>query len=153
MSYNRLQSPVLSPWSSFNRLASFGNELSQWFENSLPVTESGVAVGWNPPLDLYDNKESFVVTLELPGLKKEDISLSLHDGVLTVSGERKFEAQAAKGGSFRTERPHGKFERSIGLPSRVNPEGVTAAYKDGVLTVTLAKAEEAKPRHIEVSVS
>jgi len=153
MSYNRLQHPVLSTWNSFNRLASLGNELSQWFGDSFPATEPGVAVGWNPPLDLYDNKDSFVVTLELPGLRKEDIGLSLHDGVLTVSGERKFDSASAKGGAFRTERPHGKFERSIGMPSRVNPDGVSASYKDGILSVTLPKSEDAKPRQIEVSVS
>jgi len=153
MTYNRLQYPLLSTWNSLNRLAGIGSELGHWFDQSFAVTEPGVAVGWNPPLDLYDDKEAFLVTLELPGLKKEDIGLSLHDGVLTVSGERKFDSVAAKGGSFRSERPHGKFERSIALPSRVQPEGVNATYKDGILTVRLPKAEEAKPRQIEVRVS
>ena len=153
MSYNRMQYPLLSTWNSLNRLANIGSELGHWFDQSFAATEPGAAIAWTPPLDLYDNKEAFVVTLELPGLKKEDIALSLHEGVLSVSGERKFDGVAAEGGSFRTERPHGKFERSIVLPSQVNAAAVRADYKEGVLTVTLPKAEQAKPRQIEVSVS
>ena len=85
-------------------------------------------------------------------MKKEDIKLSLHDGVLTVSGERKHEGEKKDKQSFRSERYFGKFQRSVSLPTLVAVSGVKASYKDGILTIELPKAEEAKPRQIEVSV-
>jgi HSP20 family protein len=93
------------------------------------------------------------VKVELPGMKKDEIEISLHDGVLTVSGERKTENEVKEGQTFRSERYFGKFQRSVTLPTAVDAGKVKAAYKDGVLTIDLAKAEEAKPKQIEVSVS
>jgi len=92
------------------------------------------------------------VKVELPGIKKEDIEISLHDGVLTVSGERKHEVEKKERQSFRSERYFGKFQRSVTLPAAVNVGGVKAAYKDGILSIELPKAEEAKPRQIKVNV-
>ncbi len=106
-----------------------------------------------PPLDLYETKDDLVVKLELPGLKKEDIDISLHDGTLTVAGERKEEQTAESGEAYRTERFVGRFQRSVVLPKPVKGDKVKAAYKDGLLTVTLPKTEEAKPKQIEVTVN
>ena len=108
--------------------------------------------GWVPPMDVMEDKNNFVVRLELPGLKKEDIDISIHEGVLSISGERKREP--AKEGSelFRTERYFGRFNRSVTLPKPVHVDQVNASYKEGILVVTLPKTEEAKPRQIEVSV-
>jgi HSP20 family protein len=86
-------------------------------------------------------------------MKKEEIDISLHDGVLTISGERKQEREAKNGDTFRSERYFGKFQRSVTLPASVDGGKVKASYKDGILRVELPKAEEAKPRQIEVSVS
>ena len=84
-------------------------------------------------------------------MRKEDIEISLHDGVLSISGERKEETTSE--GATRTERSFGKFRRSVTLPSRVDVNQVKAAYKDGILTVTLPKAEEAKPKQIQINLS
>jgi len=108
--------------------------------------------GWTPALDLYQNDDNVVAIVELPGMRKEDIDISLHDGMLTIAGERQGssgEGQSAE----RTERFSGKFRRSITLPTRVEASKVGASYKDGILTVTLPKAEEAKPKKVEVTIA
>jgi HSP20 family protein len=152
MSIIRYQTPELSRWSSFDRLASFRNEVNRLFDFSWP-SDTGLRSGWSPALDVSDDKDTLVVKVELPGLKKEDINLSLHDGVLTISGERKHEGQKKEGGTFRSERYFGKFHRSVTLPTPVDSTKVNASYKDGILTVELSKAEEAKPKQIAVNVN
>ena len=93
------------------------------------------------------------MTVEVPGLKKEDIHVTVHDGVLTIAGERKSEKDVKEGTVHRTERVYGKFSRSISLPSAVKSDKVLASYKDGILSVEVPKADEAKPRNIEVKIS
>jgi HSP20 family protein len=112
-----------------------------------------VAEGWTPALDLVEDKESFVATVELPGLKKDGIEVSFEEGVLTISGERKVEERKEIDGVHRTERVFGTFSRSVRLPKPVNEAKVKAAYKDGILTVSLPIAEIAKPKQIEVKVN
>jgi HSP20 family protein len=153
MSIIRYQFPRLSNWSSFDRLSSLRDEVNRLFDFSLPARDSGLFSGWSPALDVFDDKDSLVVKVELPGLKKEEINISLHEGVLTVSGERKRDTEKKEGQSFRSERYFGKFQRSVTLPTAVDSSKVSASYKDGVLSVELPKAEEAKPKQIAVSVS
>ena len=106
--------------------------------------------GWSPALDLYQNNDNVVAVVELPGMRGEDIEISLHDGTLTISGERKRETSGGEK-SEGTERYAGKFRRSITLPTHVDANKVNATYRDGILKVTLPKAEEAKPKQIPVS--
>jgi HSP20 family protein len=153
MSLIRYQIPELSNWSSSDRLSSLREEVNRLFDFSWPSRDSGLFSGWSPALDVFDDKDSFVVKVELPGMKKEDINLSLHDGVLTISGERKVERENKEGETFRSERYFGKFQRSVTLPAAVDANKVSASYKDGVLSIDLGKAEEAKPKQIAVSVS
>ena len=153
MSIVRYQFPQLSNWSSSDRLSSLRDEVNRLFDFSWPARDSGLFSGWSPALDVFDDKDNLVVKVELPGLKKDEINISLHDGVLTISGERKQEHESKEGESFRSERYFGKFQRSVTLPTAVDSNKVAASYKDGVLTVELPKAEEAKPKQIAVSVS
>ncbi len=153
MSLIRYRTPELPRWSTFGRWNDLRDELDSLFES--PVW-SGFArpgqlfTGWSPALDLYQNKDNLVAVIELPGMRKEDIEISLHDGTLTISGERK--AGSSNGEKAeRTERYVGVFRRSIALPTRVDANKVSATYRDGILTVTLPKAEEAKPKQIQVS--
>jgi len=111
-----------------------------------------ISQGWVPALDLREEKDTLVATVELPGLRKQDIDVSVHDGVLSIAGERSQERKADDPGCHRSERFHGRFHRKVTLPTPVRTEGVTATYKDGLLTVTLPKTEEARPKQIEVSV-
>jgi len=153
MSLTRYQFPQTTPWAPVDRLASLRDEMDRIFDFAWPTRDSGLFSGWSPALDVHDEKDDFVVLVELPGMKKEDISLTIHDGALTVSGERKQEREQSEGHSFRSERYFGKFQRSVTLPAAVDASKVKATYKDGVLTVHLPKAEEAKPKQIAVNVS
>jgi len=143
----------MSPWSAFDRLPSLRDELNRLFDFALPTRDSGLFSGWTPALDVYDEKDNFVVKAELPGLKKEDIDINVHNGVLTISGERKQEAERKEGQTFRSERYFGRFQRSVTLPAAVDVTKVKASYKDGILSIDLPKAEEAKPKQIAISVS
>ena len=129
--------------------------MNRLFDGSFPGSrrDGGLFSGWNPSLDVYQDKDNVFVKAELPGMKKEDIEISLEDGVLTIAGERKHEEEGKQGESFRSERFFGRFHRSVALPTPVVSSNVKASYKDGILTVTLPKAEEAKPKQIQVNVS
>ena len=148
----RFQNPVMTPWPTFGRLSDLRDELDRLFE--APFGELGRSFdGWSPAMELVENKDNVVVKAELPGMKKEDIEVTLHEGVLSVTGERKSEHKEEEGGLYRTERSYGRFMRAIRLPAPVAGDKVKADYKDGVLTITLPKTEEAKPKQIDVKVS
>jgi HSP20 family protein len=153
MSLIRYQAPELTPWSASDRWSNLRDELNSFFE--LPVWSTfartgQLFTGWSPALDLYQSNDNVVAVVELPGMRKEDIEISLHDGTLTISGERTRESTDAEKAE-RTERYIGTFRRSIALPTRVDANKVSATYRDGILTVTLPKAEEVKPKQIAVS--
>ena len=153
MSLIRYQAPELTPWSASDRWSALRDDLNSFFE--LPFWSSfarggQLFTGWSPALDLYQSTDNIVAVVELPGMRKEDIEISLHDGTLTISGERKHESTNGDKAE-RTERYIGAFRRSIALPNRVDANKVSANYRDGILTVTLPKAEEVKPKQIQVS--
>ncbi|MFL6543311.1 MAG: Hsp20/alpha crystallin family protein [Chthoniobacterales bacterium] len=156
MSLLRYQTPNPSTWPSLDRWSTLRSELDDLFESpffwSTPMRQSQLFNGWTPAIDLYQTNDDVVALVELPGMRKEDIELSLQDGMLTISGERKSETQDGDKAQ-RSERFVGKFRRSISLPTRVDANKVNASYKDGILTVTLPKAEEVKPKQIQVNVS
>jgi HSP20 family protein len=152
MNLIRYQFPELTNWSPLDRLASFRDEINRLFDTGAPAQNSFFS-GWNPTLDVYDEQDRFLVSVELPGMKKDEINLSYQDGVLTVSGERKHEREGKEGETFRSERYFGKFQRTVSLPASVDASKIAATYKDGVLQIDLPKAEEAKPKQIKVSVS
>ncbi len=140
----------ISTWPPLGRLTDLREEIDRLFE--APLARTSEFLGWAPAFDVYEEKDNFVVKAELPGMKKEDISVSLHDGNLIISGERKNEVKSEGAEVYRAERYVGKFQRSVSLPMPVIAGKVTAEYKDGILTVTLPKSEEAKPKQIEVQV-
>ena len=155
MSIIRYQTPDLSSWRWMDRWSNLRDEIDSLFGGTgwpslTPQTQ--LFTGWSPALDLYQTSDDVIAVVELPGMRKEDIDLQLHDGMLTISGERKDEKGAGEK-TGRTERFIGKFRRSISLPTRVDANEVNATYKDGILTVTLPKAEEVKPKQIQVNVS
>jgi HSP20 family protein len=154
MKLMRYRNPELATWTPWDRLTSLREEMNRLFENVFPgaLQDDGLFGGWSPALDVFEDKDNVVVKAELPGMKKEEIQLQLLDDTLTISGERKHEEEHKDGQTFRSERFFGKFHRSIALPAAVDAGKVSATYKDGVLTVTLPKAEEAKPKQIDVKV-
>ena len=108
---------------------------------------------WSPSVDTHEAKEAFVVTMELPDVSSEDVSIRLDDDTLTISGEKKevFDKSESKG-RYHFERSFGSFARSFRLPKAVDAEAINASYKEGVLTVTLPKSETSLPKEISVNV-
>lgn len=105
---------------------------------------------FRPAVDIYEDSDGIHVKAEIAGVKPEDIKVDVHDNVLTISGERKLENEDKKEGYHRVERFYGSFSRSFALPGEVATEDIDAAYKDGVLNLTLPKRPEAKRRQVEV---
>jgi len=146
------ESNDLSNWTPFDQLMNLRKELNRLVDSPFPDLARATEFfnGWAPPLDLYEDKDSLVARVELPGMKKEDIEISLHDGMLTVSGERKETRNSPSTEAHRSERFHGRFSRSLALPKPVIAEKTKASYQEGILTITLPKTEDAKPKQIEV---
>ena len=147
--------PDVSSWTGVGRLTNLRDEIDRLFDAPLAelARTSQLLSGWTPAFDVYEDKDSVYVRAELPGMKKEDIDLSLHNGSLSISGERKSDEQLKGAEVYLSERFFGRFQRTITLPTHVAVDKIKAQYRDGILTVTLPKAEEAKPKHIDVSVS
>ena len=108
---------------------------------------------WAPTVDMYETKDEVVVTADLPGLNEKDIHLSITGEALSLKGERHWDQQLKDDSHYRTERWFGKFERSLQLPVPVQVERVKASYRDGVLTVSLPKTEEIRPKEIKIDVA
>jgi len=143
----------LTRWNPMRNMMNLQDEVHDLFRDFFrDADRTGWTGVFTPPADIEETPDAYVVTADLPGMTQKEISITLADHVLTVHGERKSEKKDGKGTRQRVERFSGMFSRSFILPSSVNPDGVKAAYKDGVLTVTLPKWEEAKPRQITVKV-
>ena len=105
---------------------------------------------WSPSVDIFENRNEIVLEAELPGMKPEDVNISIENNVLTIHGERKFEKKDDNDNFHRVERSYGSFTRSFTLPPTVQSENAQAEFENGVLRLILAKREEAKPRRIEI---
>lgn len=108
---------------------------------------------WIPQLDVVENENEYLVALELPGLGKDDVSITLVENKLTIEGEKKQVEKAEDKQMHRVERRYGKFQRQIQLPDLVDQDKIDATFKDGILSITLPKSEKAKPKTISVKVS
>ena len=143
-------------WSPVHQLSRLRNEIDRLFGSPLEgflSPETSMYEGWSPSLDLYEDKDKFVIRAELPGMKKEEIEVTASGNTLTVSGEKRREEEVKDRDTYRAERFFGRFQRSITLPTSVDSTKIQAQYKDGVLTLTVPKSEEAKRKQIEVKVS
>jgi len=149
------QRPHLATWPAFGQLTGLRDEIDRLFEAPLAelARTSQLLSGWTPALDMYEDKDNVYVRAELPGMKKEDIDVSLHNGSLNISGERKNEEEFKDAEVYRSERFVGRFQRALTLPTPVAADQIKAQYKDGILNITLPKAEEAKPKQIDVKVN
>lgn len=147
---------ALTTWNPLRELGSLENRLDRLFGLNWPSRngekESMTVAQWTPLVDISEDANEYLVKAELPELKKEEVKVSVENGELTISGERKSEKEE-KGKKFhRIERSYGSFLRSFTLPESVNGDKVSAEFKDGVLSVHLPKDEKAKPKSIEVKV-
>ena len=107
---------------------------------------------WAPPVDIYETDNALVLKADLPGVDPKDVEIRVENGILYLKGERKFEKEVKEDNYHRVERSYGAFTRSFSLPSSINTEQVKAEYKDGQLTLTMPKREEAKPKTVKIDV-
>ena len=129
------------------------NRLFDSFFSELPERRRGLLEGeWAPSVDVAETGDEIVVTVELPGVQQDDVDITVADDILTLKGEKKEEKEIKKENYHRVERSYGSFQRSISLPTGVQSEKAKAKYKDGVLQITIPKAEEAKPKQIKINV-
>jgi len=125
--------------------------LDQFFRNDVFDESVGTAV-FTPAIDFSETKEAYVVKAELPGIKKDDVKVTLNNNILTITGEKKSEYEKKEGNYHRIERSFGMFERSITIPGAIKSDAIDAKYADGLLTLTLPKTEETKQKTIDVKV-
>ena len=143
---------TLTRWSPVHDLAGLEiDRLNRMFEAAFG-DEQLTRGAWNPPVDIYETADKdVVVKVELPEMKREEIKVSFENNVLAVEGERQFRTEASREQYHRVERGYGAFRRSFTMPASVDGARVSASYQDGVLTVTLPRREESRPRQIEVN--
>lgn len=139
--------PILwNPIREFEELMGRWNRKQGTHENSITLPD------WTPSVNIAETKDNYRLTVDLPGVEKKDVSVTIRDGVLVVEGVKNAEESTSEITIHRTESPTGRFIRSFSLPEEVAADKMTAAYKDGVLTLLIPKQEHAKPRSIEIAV-
>ena len=146
---------TIARWEQSRGLTSLQDQVNRLFEDNFPRDRSGHAdlATWAPPVDIYETENELVVKAELPDLQEKDIDVRIENNMLTIRGERKFYKEVNGDNYLRVERAYGPFMRSFSLPNTVNSEGIRAEYRNGVLTLHMAKHEESKPKQIKISVS
>ena len=129
------------------------NQLQRELERAGDVSDGSVATAeWAPAVDIKELDNSFVLHADIPGVKPEDISVTMEEGVLTIKGEKKTAAETEKEGYKRVERTYGSFYRRFSLPDTADAEAISAKSKDGVLEITIPKREAVKPKKINVNI-
>lgn len=144
-------------WDPFHELEDMHRRLTTLFDagrtpRRAEEKDAMVLAEWEPAVDIQEDEKSYLIKAELPDVKKEDVHVTVENGVLTMTGERKMEKEEKNRKYHRVERSYGSFVRSFVLPDDIDPKKVNATYKDGLLTITVAKTESAKPKHVEVKV-
>ena len=146
---------AITRWRPFRDVVSVQDEMNRLFEDIFghrPARVHSTNGDWNPSVDVTENKDSLVVKAEMPGMNKDDVKISVQDNVLTLKGEKKQEKEEKEADHHRIERSYGSFCRSFQLPTTVSTDKIKANYKDGVLSITLPKTEEVKPKEIPISI-
>jgi HSP20 family protein len=143
---------TLVRWNPYRHLASLPLDLDNFFESSRLGLGLNAETDWSPSVDVSESEDGYEIKADVPGLQRQDIRISFENGLLTLKGEKKQENEV-KGKNFhKVERCHGRFERSFRLPDGIKADAIKAKVDNGVLTVSIPKAEEAKPKEIAVAV-
>jgi HSP20 family protein len=145
---------TMTRFDPFRDLAALQDRVNRLFGDAYGAREEGVLSNWVPAVDIFENeKKELVIKAELPDVKKEDVSVTVENNLLTLSGERKLDTEVKKEQYHRIERSFGSFSRSFSLPATVDTGKIGADFRHGVLTVRLPFREEAKPRAIDIAVA
>ena len=144
-------------WEPFRDIMTLRDRMDRLFGEGFGrgwPTEEGLTTGlWNPPVDVYETKDSIVLKADLPEVSKDEVDISIQGNVLSIRGQRKREQEVKEKDFYRMERSYGGFTRSFTLPGTVDADKIEASFSGGVLTVTLPKTEESKPKQIKVKVN
>lgn len=147
---------TLMRWDPFRELEDMSDRLNRMFARPAVRTngkETLTVADWSPTVDISETDGEYLIKAELPEVKKDDVKVTLEDGILTIQGERRREKDEKTTKYHRVERSYGSFVRSFSLPDQVDESGVKAEYRDGMLNLRIPKSEKAKPRAIEVKVA
>jgi len=144
-------------WDPFRDLMTIQERMNRLFDQTLSKTrtedEEGLTAStWSPAVDIYETADSIVLKAELPGLSRENIDIQVRDNTLTLKGERKFEREVKDENYLRIERSYGALQRGFSLPAVIQQDKIKATFKEGVLEVSMPKAEEAKPTQVKIEV-
>jgi len=141
---------MYDPWGDFKKLQ---NEINSLFDfDRFPATTGLFDRSFSPALDVIENSQDFTVKCELPGLDQKDIDVSIASNVLTIKGQKKDEREEKKGKYYKKESWSGSFQRTLPLPASIENDKIQAEFKEGILTITLPKKEEARTKQIAVNI-
>ncbi len=146
---------AITRWRPFRDVVSIQDEMNKLFDDFFgrPVLRTEWTEGvWSPSVDVSEDKDNVIIKAEMPGMNKDDVKISIQDGVLTLKGEKRQEKEEKDKNYHRVERNYGSFCRSFQLPTSVKSDKVKASYKDGMLSIALPKTEEVKPKEIPISI-
>ena len=144
---------TLTQFQPFRGVSSLQEQINRLFSETFERgTDEANLTAWAPAVDIFETEQSLVVKADIPDIKPEELDIRVENNILTIRGERKFEKQVNENNYLRVERAYGSFSRSFSLANTVNAEAIQADYKNGVLTLTIPKREEAKPKQIKVRV-
>ncbi len=143
---------TLNRWEPFRNNAGLESQVNRIFNELFERPQESNLTAWAPAVDIVESAHELVVKADLPDIKPEELDIRVENNILTIRGERKFEKKVDEKNYLRVERSYGSFARSFSLANTVNSEAIKADYKDGVLTLTIPKREEAKPKQIKVNV-
>jgi HSP20 family protein len=145
---------TIARWEPFHRATSLQDQVNRLFSNVLERgSEESSLTAWAPSVDIYETEHELVVKADLPEVDPKDLDIRVENNILTIRGERKFEKKVNEENYLRVERSYGSFARSFTLANTVNSEAIKADYQNGVLTLSIPKREEAKPKQIKVNVA
>jgi HSP20 family protein len=140
-------------WNPFNEMSLLQNQMNRLFDTALQgwPGDSNGTTQWTPAADIYESENELIVNLDLPGVNPKMVDIRVENNVLSIRGERQFEESQTKDSFHRVERSYGPFGRSFTLSTPVDADKIRASYKSGVLSITLPKAEAAKPKRIQIA--
>ena len=143
---------ILNRWEPYRSHTGLESQVNRMFNELFGSSQESNLTTWAPAVDIFETEQSLIVKADLPDVKPEELDIRVENNILTIRGERKFEKTVNEDRYLRIERPYGSFARSFSLANTVNPEAIKADYKNGVLTLSIPKREEAKPKQIKVNV-
>jgi len=144
----------ITRWDTYGGLSGLQEQVNRLFESTFPRrSDNSALTTWAPAVDIYETENELVVKADLPDVSEKDLDVRVENNMLSIRGERKFEKKVEEENYLRVERTYGAFSRSFSLPNTISTEAIKADYKNGVLTVTLPKRAESKPKQVKVNVT